>query len=203
MGTGLCRQPLSFVVPENSTASVSEAERKAQVYYRACMNETRIEELKAKPLMELIEKVHPWPCLPPSPAPASPWLPPPGPSHLTPHPAGPWSLLTCVRLPECVCTCVRASLHWWGCLSRLCVRVCVCVCVWASVSGARVSLSGCFHSLRGDVCVCRGVCPARTRRNSGVRGRALPMRRATLTGAPRPPELNALPGTVQSALEGP
>uniref|UniRef100_A0A8B9W4D9 Endothelin-converting enzyme 1 n=1 Tax=Bos mutus grunniens TaxID=30521 RepID=A0A8B9W4D9_BOSMU len=42
---------------ENSTASVSEAERKAQVYYRACMNETRIEELKAKPLMELIEKV--------------------------------------------------------------------------------------------------------------------------------------------------
>ncbi|KAG3255491.1 endothelin-converting enzyme 1-like [Ictidomys tridecemlineatus] len=42
---------------ENSTASSSEAERKAQVYYRACMNETRIEELRAKPLMELIEKV--------------------------------------------------------------------------------------------------------------------------------------------------
>lgn len=36
---------------------MSEAERKAQVYYRACMNETRIEELRAKPLMELIEKV--------------------------------------------------------------------------------------------------------------------------------------------------
>uniref|UniRef100_A0A4W2IHY9 Endothelin-converting enzyme 1 n=1 Tax=Bos indicus x Bos taurus TaxID=30522 RepID=A0A4W2IHY9_BOBOX len=45
---------------ENSTASVSEAERKAQVYYRACMNETRIEELKAKPLMELIEKLGGW-----------------------------------------------------------------------------------------------------------------------------------------------
>uniref|UniRef100_A0A8C0QCP9 Endothelin-converting enzyme 1 n=1 Tax=Canis lupus familiaris TaxID=9615 RepID=A0A8C0QCP9_CANLF len=45
---------------ENSTASVSEAERKAQVYYHACMNETRIEELKAKPLMELIEKLGGW-----------------------------------------------------------------------------------------------------------------------------------------------
>ncbi|XP_077893726.1 endothelin-converting enzyme 1-like isoform X2 [Ictidomys tridecemlineatus] len=44
---------------ENSTASSSEAERKAQVYYRACMNENRIEELRAKPLMELIEKVLP------------------------------------------------------------------------------------------------------------------------------------------------
>lgn len=30
------------------------------MYYRACMNETRIEELRAKPLMELIEKVSPW-----------------------------------------------------------------------------------------------------------------------------------------------
>ncbi|XP_042100573.1 endothelin-converting enzyme 1 isoform X3 [Ovis aries] len=45
---------------ENSTASVSEAERKAQVYYRACMNETRIEELKAKPLIELIKKLGGW-----------------------------------------------------------------------------------------------------------------------------------------------
>lgn len=58
MGAG--RKLLSPVIPENSTASVSEAERKAQVYYRACMNETRIEELKAKPLMELIEKVSSW-----------------------------------------------------------------------------------------------------------------------------------------------
>jgi hypothetical protein len=49
----------SLVILENSTASVSEAERKAQVYYRACMNETRIEALRAKPLMELIEKVGP------------------------------------------------------------------------------------------------------------------------------------------------
>lgn len=36
---------------------MSEAEKKAQVYYNACMNETKIEELKAKPLMELIERV--------------------------------------------------------------------------------------------------------------------------------------------------
>lgn len=45
------------------------------MYYRACMNETRIEELRAKPLMELIEKVgtqvgHPW--LPSAQPPASP-----------------------------------------------------------------------------------------------------------------------------------
>lgn len=37
----------------------SEAERKAQRYYQSCMNETKIEELKAKPLMELIEQVIP------------------------------------------------------------------------------------------------------------------------------------------------
>lgn len=37
---------------------MSEAEKKAQVYYNACMNETKIEELKAKPLMELIERVN-------------------------------------------------------------------------------------------------------------------------------------------------
>ena len=121
------------------------------------MNETRIEELKAKPLMELIEKVHPWPCLPPSPAPASPWLPPPGPSHLTPHPAGPWSLLTCVRLPECVCTCVRASLHWWGCLSRLCVRVCVCVCLGICERGKGFSFWLFPFPQRGRLCVRRGV----------------------------------------------
>lgn len=30
------------------------------MYYRACMNETRIEELRAKPLMELIEKLGGW-----------------------------------------------------------------------------------------------------------------------------------------------
>lgn len=57
---GATQSLLSLVLPENSTASVSEAERKAQVYYRACMNETRIEELRAKPLMELIERVSPW-----------------------------------------------------------------------------------------------------------------------------------------------
>ncbi|XP_019367552.1 PREDICTED: endothelin-converting enzyme 1 isoform X1 [Gavialis gangeticus] len=46
---------------ENTTANVSsEAERKAQRYYQSCMNETKIEELNAKPLMELIKKLGGW-----------------------------------------------------------------------------------------------------------------------------------------------
>lgn len=36
---------------------LSKAEEKAQQYYQACMNESKIEELGAKPLQELIEKV--------------------------------------------------------------------------------------------------------------------------------------------------
>ncbi|OBS60564.1 hypothetical protein A6R68_08331 [Neotoma lepida] len=60
MDPTLCLRGLDQSQPQNSTASVSEAERKAQVYYRACMNETRIEELRAKPLMELIEKLGGW-----------------------------------------------------------------------------------------------------------------------------------------------
>lgn len=95
MGAG-CKL-LSLVVPENSTASVSEAERKAQVYYRACMNETRIEELKAKPLMELIEKVGSWSRLSwlssglsHLPAPSQEPL---GPSYLTPAASSPsWTV---------------------------------------------------------------------------------------------------------------
>lgn len=48
---------------ENTTANVSsEAERKAQRYYQACMNESKIEELRATPLVELIQKVRPLPC---------------------------------------------------------------------------------------------------------------------------------------------
>lgn len=97
MGAG-CKL-LSPIIPENSTASVSEAERKAQVYYRACMNETRIEELKAKPLMELIEKVSPgagFPgsllacatCLAPHPPPPEPPGPPATSQPQPPHPAG-------------------------------------------------------------------------------------------------------------------
>lgn len=47
---------------ENTTANVSsEAERKAQRYYQACMNESKIEELRATPLTELIQKVCPGP----------------------------------------------------------------------------------------------------------------------------------------------
>lgn len=36
---------------------LSKAEEKAQRYYKACMNETKIEELGAQPLQELINQV--------------------------------------------------------------------------------------------------------------------------------------------------
>lgn len=78
-----CPHKPSWVHPaENTTANVSsEAERKAQRYYQACMNESKIEELRAAPLMELIAKVRPslrrghqeLPCHPP------------GPGHTSPH----------------------------------------------------------------------------------------------------------------------
>uniref|UniRef100_A0A6J0SS69 Endothelin-converting enzyme 1 n=2 Tax=Pogona vitticeps TaxID=103695 RepID=A0A6J0SS69_9SAUR len=46
---------------ENTTAVMSsEAERKAQHYYQSCMNETKIEELKAKPLTDRIQKLGGW-----------------------------------------------------------------------------------------------------------------------------------------------
>ncbi|XP_054857015.1 endothelin-converting enzyme 1 isoform X2 [Eublepharis macularius] len=46
---------------ENTTAStLSDAERKAQNYYQSCMNESKIEELKAEPLMDLIRKLGGW-----------------------------------------------------------------------------------------------------------------------------------------------
>lgn len=37
--------------------SLSKAEQKAQWYYEACMNETKIEALGAKPLQDLINQV--------------------------------------------------------------------------------------------------------------------------------------------------
>lgn len=55
-------EPLWVSPAENTTANVSsEAERKAQRYYQACMNESKIEELRATPLMDLIQKVRPLP----------------------------------------------------------------------------------------------------------------------------------------------
>lgn len=47
---------LSFV-ENTSLTGMSKAEEKAQRYYQACMNETKIEELGAKPLQELISQV--------------------------------------------------------------------------------------------------------------------------------------------------
>uniref|UniRef100_A0A3Q2UDK5 Endothelin-converting enzyme 1 n=1 Tax=Fundulus heteroclitus TaxID=8078 RepID=A0A3Q2UDK5_FUNHE len=47
---------------ENTTMKgLSKAEEKAQQYYQACMNETKIEELGAKPLQRLISKNNPLP----------------------------------------------------------------------------------------------------------------------------------------------
>uniref|UniRef100_A0A670JCB9 Endothelin-converting enzyme 1 n=1 Tax=Podarcis muralis TaxID=64176 RepID=A0A670JCB9_PODMU len=46
---------------ENTTAQVSsEAERKVQRYYQSCMNETKIEELQATPLVDRIKKLGGW-----------------------------------------------------------------------------------------------------------------------------------------------
>lgn len=53
--TGVTGNPLPA---ENATAAVlSEAERKVQCYYQSCMNESRIEELQARPLLEQVQKV--------------------------------------------------------------------------------------------------------------------------------------------------
>uniref|UniRef100_A0A4W3GW60 Endothelin-converting enzyme 1 n=1 Tax=Callorhinchus milii TaxID=7868 RepID=A0A4W3GW60_CALMI len=46
---------------ENSTLnSTSQAEHKAQWYYQACMNEKKIEELQAQPLLDIITKLGGW-----------------------------------------------------------------------------------------------------------------------------------------------
>lgn len=86
---------------------MSEAEKKAQVYYRACMNETRIEELKAKPLMELIERVGFPHLLLPYHLPVPPaFVPLHASSHLAQLDSGA-CLLTCVSgLSGGVCACI-------------------------------------------------------------------------------------------------
>uniref|UniRef100_A0A8C7I8A2 Endothelin-converting enzyme 1 n=1 Tax=Oncorhynchus kisutch TaxID=8019 RepID=A0A8C7I8A2_ONCKI len=46
---------------ENTTMKgLSKAEENAQMYYKACMNETKIEELGAQPLLELINQTGGW-----------------------------------------------------------------------------------------------------------------------------------------------
>ena len=140
---GACRKLPCLVIPENSTASVSEAEKKAQVYYRACMNETRIEELKAKPLMELIERVSSsGPCRPPVP--------------LVPIPA-----LSCYwGWPPHACSHV-AQLEGRVCLPTQVPAVCVgeCVHMCSSPCGWRCPCTGvglCRHLLRMSV-TCVGL----------------------------------------------
>lgn len=49
---------LLFTWAENTTMQgLNKAERKAQQYFQACMNESKIEELGAKPLQQLITQV--------------------------------------------------------------------------------------------------------------------------------------------------
>uniref|UniRef100_A0A672MDR4 Endothelin-converting enzyme 1 n=1 Tax=Sinocyclocheilus grahami TaxID=75366 RepID=A0A672MDR4_SINGR len=47
-------------VRNTSMKSLSKAEQKAQWYYQACMNESKIEELGAKPLQDLINQTGGW-----------------------------------------------------------------------------------------------------------------------------------------------
>ncbi|XP_044277182.1 endothelin-converting enzyme 1 isoform X2 [Varanus komodoensis] len=51
---------LKHLLENTTAAALSEAECKVQRYYQACMNETRIEELKAKPLADQIQKLGGW-----------------------------------------------------------------------------------------------------------------------------------------------
>lgn len=93
------------------------------MYYRACMNETKIEELKAKPLMEMIERVSSSGRLSRSPPPVPPACPSgfcPS-AQLPPGPAvdGGACLLTVPGLCACacVCVCVHMFISLWVGLS--------------------------------------------------------------------------------------
>ncbi|GCB79397.1 hypothetical protein scyTo_0020778 [Scyliorhinus torazame] len=58
-GAALKKKILSS--PENTTLNTtSEAERKSQRYYQACMNEQKIEELQGQPLLDIINKLGGW-----------------------------------------------------------------------------------------------------------------------------------------------
>ncbi|XP_052465569.1 endothelin-converting enzyme 1 isoform X1 [Carassius gibelio] len=48
------------LLENTSMKSLSKAEQKAQWYYQACMNESKIEELGAKPLQELLNQTGGW-----------------------------------------------------------------------------------------------------------------------------------------------
>lgn len=227
MGAG-CKL-LSPIIPENSTASVSEAERKAQVYYRACMNETRIEELKAKPLMELIEKVSPGAGFPGSLLACATCL------HPYPHlwncrvprlPHTPSCLTqldfrtrwSCKCLSVCVCTLARVLVcthvsaggnlciggvchHRCGCLSRVCVSVYLgdIGTVFTEKMFLYFAASSCFEGLS----VCEGgVCSRRTNRESWIRGRTSPHKEGpTYPRPPHPPARRFLPSVSQSWMD--
>ncbi|XP_066547621.1 endothelin-converting enzyme 1 isoform X2 [Amia ocellicauda] len=51
---------MKHLLENTSMTGISEAERKAQRYYQACMNEDKIKELGARPLQELINQTGGW-----------------------------------------------------------------------------------------------------------------------------------------------
>ncbi|XP_051895036.1 endothelin-converting enzyme 1-like isoform X2 [Pristis pectinata] len=51
---------MKHILESNTLNTTSEAERKAQRYYQACMNERKIEELQEKPLLDIINKLGGW-----------------------------------------------------------------------------------------------------------------------------------------------
>ncbi|GFU64372.1 endothelin-converting enzyme 1 [Trichonephila clavipes] len=51
------RRILKYVLEDKSFELKGEAEKKARILYRSCMNTTRIEELGAQPLLDLLKKV--------------------------------------------------------------------------------------------------------------------------------------------------
>ncbi|XP_066494010.1 endothelin-converting enzyme 1 isoform X2 [Tiliqua scincoides] len=51
---------LKHLLENQTVGAASEAERKTQRYYQACMNESKIEELRAKPLLDRIQQLGGW-----------------------------------------------------------------------------------------------------------------------------------------------
>ncbi|GFX89133.1 endothelin-converting enzyme homolog [Trichonephila clavipes] len=50
-----------FLFPENEDFTLmGEAEKKARTFYKSCMNQTRIEERGAEPLLDLLKKTGGW-----------------------------------------------------------------------------------------------------------------------------------------------
>ncbi|GFR05244.1 endothelin-converting enzyme homolog [Trichonephila clavata] len=51
---------LKYVLENENFTLMGEAEKKARTFYKSCMNQTRIEELGAEPLLDLLKKAGGW-----------------------------------------------------------------------------------------------------------------------------------------------